>query len=275
MAQDEFDISKGLVISNNDLYGEKLNLLKELYNQAPEDENLPIVPTEGWFFGLGEHHVKASEVNNLSEKIQDWMIKTNTKVHQIYQEFTALYEFISALDNDFIKKYQVAINLAFKAIEEIRVVNEKSIDQQNKIEVTQQDIKKLVNQQKKIIDVLKTFKDKLEELEHLYDIDAIYNEVHDLQSKIDKLERASVEYKKKIKTCEQTSQNLNSRVNSEIEQLADNTRKENKMFQNEMTVLHDRTIAISKSVLLLKGISFSSIIISLTLLIVILTGLLR
>ncbi|MEA5096236.1 MAG: (Fe-S)-binding protein [Sedimentibacter saalensis] len=211
------DISTGLIISNNNLFVEKLNSLKEFNGQLPKETNLPTVPTEGWFFGLGDHNVTGNELNNLTENIQDRMIETNKTVIKVVQELAAIYDTFSALDKVYVQEFYFAINTAFKAIEEIKVTNVRISDQQKDISGTQQDIKQVINQQKQIIQVLKSFKEKLEKLEHLYDIDKTFNEVRVFQAKIETLEKVSAEYKNNIEKVAE----VQSKFSESLESLSD------------------------------------------------------
>lgn len=215
MAKENVNISTGLVISNNNLFVEKLNSLKEFSGQLPKGTNLPTVSTEGWFFGLGDHNVTGNELNNLTESIQDRMIETNITVVKVVQELAAIYDTFSALDKVYVQEFYFAINTAFRAIEEIKVANERISDQQKDISGTQQDIKQVINQQKQIIQVLKSFKEKLEKLKHLYDIDKTFNEVRAFQAKIETVEQASAEYKNSIENIAE----VQTRFSASIEDL--------------------------------------------------------
>jgi len=76
----------GLVISNNNLFVKKLNLLKEFSGQLPKETNLPTVPTEGGLFGWFDHKVTGDELNKLTENIQRRMIEQNKTLAKVVQE---------------------------------------------------------------------------------------------------------------------------------------------------------------------------------------------
>ena len=232
------DISTGLIISNNNLFVEKLNSLKEFNGQLPKETNLPTVPTEGWFFGLGDHNVTGNELNNLTENIQDRMIETNITVIKVVQELAAIYDTFSALDKVYVQEFYFAINTAFRAIEEIKVTNERISDQQKDISGTQQDIKQVINQQKQIIQVLKSFKEKLEKLKHLYDIDKTFNEVRVFQAKTETLEQVSAEYKNNIEKVAE----VQSKFSESLESLNDS----NDVFSEKIQKLSDAVGGLKK-----------------------------
>ena len=189
------DISTGLIISNNNLFVKKLNSLKKFSGQLPKEINLPTVSTEGGFFGWFDHTVTGNELNNLTENIQKRMIEQNKTVVKVVQEIATIYDTFSALDKVYVQEILIAINTAFRAIEEVKSTNERISEQQKDISASQQDIKQVINQQKQIIQVLRGFKEKLEKIKHLYDIDKTFKEVQAFQAKIETLEQVSAEYK--------------------------------------------------------------------------------
>jgi chromosome segregation ATPase len=196
--------STGLVISNNNLFVEKMDSLKEFSGQLPKITDLPTVPTEGGLFGWFNHNVTGDEINNLTENIQDRMIEQNKTLLQVFQEIAAVYDTFSALDNVYVQEILIAINTAFEAIDEVRAANERISEQQKDISGAQKDIKQVIDQQKQIIQVLKNFKEKLEKLKHLYDIDKIYSSSQDFQTKIETLEQTTADQRVNIEKVSET-----------------------------------------------------------------------
>lgn len=186
-----------LSIPNDNLFITNKNELKEFSTQIPEQTNLPTVPTEGGLFGLFNHNVTGEELNNLTENIQGRMIEQNKAVVKIIQEFNKIYDTFSYLDKIYVQEILITLNAAVKANEKANASLEKLTVQQNKIKYNQQDIKQVINQQKQIIQVLKNFKERLEKLKHLTDVDKIYNSCLNIQTKIDTLEKATDEQKVK------------------------------------------------------------------------------
>ena len=105
--------STGLVISNNNLFVEKLNSLKEFSGQLPKEINLPTVSTEGGVFGFFDHTVTGDELNDLTKNIQKRMIEQNKTVVKMVQEIAVIYDTFSALDKVYVQKILIAINTAF------------------------------------------------------------------------------------------------------------------------------------------------------------------
>ena len=243
--------STGLVISNNNLFVEKLNSLKEFSGQLPKEINLPTVSTEGGVFGFFDHTVTGDELNDLTKNIQKRMIEQNKTVVKMVQEIAVIYDTFSALDKVYVQEILIAINTAFRAIEEVKSTNERISEQQKDISATQQDIKQVINQQKQIIQVLRNFKEKLEKLEHLYDIDKTFNEVQAFQAKIETLEQVSAEYKNSneniVEVQTRFSESLNS-INDSNNAIRKKTQKLSDAVGELKTLSSDleKTVAQSK-----------------------------
>lgn len=277
-----------LVISNDNLFAEKMNLLKEFSGQLPNEADLPTVLTEGGLFGWFKHKVTGNELNRLTEKIQDRIIEQNKTLVKVVQEISTVYDTFSALDKVYVQEILLAINTAFKAIDEVSFTNEKISEQQKDINDAQQDIKQVINQQKQIIQVLKNFKEKLEKLDHLYDIDKTFNDVRAFKVKIETLEQVLAEHKNNIeyivevqtslseslKNCRQAAQDFYSETKLKIEHLTANANKQYEKVQNDLIVLRSENGSLSKSLLVSKGISIASLTLSFALLILILIGVL-
>jgi chromosome segregation ATPase len=157
---------------------------------------LPTVPTEGGLFNWFKYSVTGENLNKLTENIQNRMIQQNIILVKAVKEISAIYDTFSALDKVYVQEFYSAIKTALRAIEEVRISNEKISDQQKDIGGTQQDIRQMVNQQKQIIQTLKRFKEKLEKLRHLHEIDTLYSESQGIRTKIGVLEK-SVAYSEK------------------------------------------------------------------------------
>jgi hypothetical protein len=148
--------SGSLVIKKHDFQVAK-NTIKKYTEQSRDDIALSRVPTDGGLFNLGNHKVTGEELNKITSQIQDYLISINNLSQGIIDEFGEVYKAFEALDKDYIS----GIVLAIKSAEAV------SKDEQK----DRADIKKLVSQHSQSVEVLKKFKDKIDKLEHLTDID--------------------------------------------------------------------------------------------------------
>lgn len=121
-----------------------------------------------WFFGRGigkDHLVKGEELNELTSQIQTHLLSINNMQIQLIKEFGQVYSALEALDKDYIQAIKVSITATEETSEGIQR--------------TQDQIKKIVDNQRKTLEELKKFKQKLDGYAHLGDIDKIW---HDCQN---------------------------------------------------------------------------------------------
>jgi DNA repair exonuclease SbcCD ATPase subunit len=148
-------------------FNKKKNELKAFSKKLPKEAELPSVPVTGGLFGWFNYDVTGSDLNRLTESIQDKMIEQNKVLVRTIQEFNTIYDTFSALDKEYIQ----AILVSLKAAEE---ANERAIKGIEGVEVNQIEIKQMINQQKQVLQVLQSFKEKIERIEHLTDVDTIF-----------------------------------------------------------------------------------------------------
>ena len=207
-----------LVIKTHDFELAKKGL-KEFSQKKADELNIGTVRTDGWFFGLGDHKVTGAELNERLSTIQQHLIDLNTTNNKTIKEFGQVYSALEALDRDYIQAILTSIKATEKTSE--------------RIQATQDQIKKIVNDQKKTLEVLKKFKQKLDGYAHLEDIDKIwidcqkwYNETVTLSNSIDSamvISKANAQKAKDLEkvldTSEKKINDLSNQLNQHIEKL--------------------------------------------------------
>lgn len=207
-----------LVIKTHDFELAKKGL-KEFSQKKADELNIDTVRTDGWFFGLGDHKVTGAELNERLSTIQQHLIDLNTTNNKTIKEFGQVYSALEALDRDYIQAILTSIKATEKTSE--------------RIQATQDQIKKIVNDQKKTLEVLKKFKQKLDGYAHLEDIDKIwidcqkwYNETVTLSNSIDSamvISKANAQKAKDLEkvldTSEKKINDLSNQLNQQIEKL--------------------------------------------------------
>ena len=131
-----------------------------------------------WFFGRGvglDHKVTGEELNDLTSQIQTHLHSINNTQIKLIKEFGQVYSALEALDKDYIQ----AILVSIKATEETS----------EGIQKTQEQIKKIVENQRKTLEDLKKFKQKLDGYTHLGDIDKIWKQTEEHQTRINRVEQ--------------------------------------------------------------------------------------
>ena len=207
-----------LVIKTHDFELAKKGL-KEFSQKKADELNIGTVRTDGWFFGLGDHKVTGAELNERLSTIQQHLIDLNTTNNKTIKEFGQVYSALEALDRDYIQAILISIKATEKTSE--------------RIQATQDQIKQIVNDQKKTLEVLKKFKQKLDGYAHLEDIDKIwidcqkwYNETVTLSNSIDSamvISKANAQKAKDLEkvldTSEKKINDLSNQLNQHIEKL--------------------------------------------------------
>ncbi len=133
-----------------------------------------------WFMGRGigkDHMVTGEEFNELVTQIQTHIHSINDTEIKLVKEFGQVYNALEALDKDYIQ----AILSSIKATEETSQGFQKA----------QEDIKVIVENQRKTLEELKKFKQKLVSYVHLDDIDKIWKDVEAYASQVNELEKRS------------------------------------------------------------------------------------
>lgn len=132
-----------------------------------------------WFLGRGiglNHKVTGEELNDLTLQIQKHLHSINNTQIKLIKEFGQVYSALEALDQDYIQ----AILVSIRATEETS----------QSIQETQGQIKKIVENQRKTLEELKKFKQKLDGYAHLGDIDKIWSDCQSWYKEINALSKS-------------------------------------------------------------------------------------
>lgn len=149
-----------LIIKEHD-FQEAKNSLKKYTEQAKKNVELSRVPYEGGLFNLQDHRVTGSELNRITSQIQEYLISLNNLGQGFADEFGEVYKAFESLDKDYIS----GIVASIKAAEEVSRQEQKD----------RKDIKELVAQHELSVTVLKKFKEDIDKLKHVKDIDELWD----------------------------------------------------------------------------------------------------
>ncbi|CAM4168231.1 hypothetical protein [Bacillus manliponensis] len=228
-----------IVSTRGEGFNKKKNELKAFSEKLPKEAELPSVPVTGGLFGWFNYDVTGSDLNRLTESIQDKMIEQNKVLVRTIQEFNTIYDTFSALDKEYIQ----GILISLKAAEEANVKALKGIEG---VETNQDEIKQIINQQKQVIQVLQNFKEKIERIEHLSDVDTIFAIYSTMQDNVTAIEA-------KIEAHELTLADLINETKSLLSSQSDfqdhmNQIKENqvKQYQTVKQLVSHQNNSISK-----------------------------
>lgn len=137
------------------------NRLKDFSKKTSDDLKISTVKTDGGFLGLENHKVTGYELNSRLSVIQEHLIYLNNLSNKTIKEFGEVYNALDALDKEYIQ----GIVTAIKANE----ITSKSIQEAH------EKISMIVDDQKRALEVLKKFKQKVDGYTHLKDIDKLWD----------------------------------------------------------------------------------------------------
>lgn len=162
--------------------------IKAFSNRTSPDLGLDKVDTSGGLFGWFDHNVTGEELNKVTGQIQDYLIKFNSLHSDFINEFGQVYKALESLDKEYIPAILSAVKGAERASEQAKKA--------------QEDIKKIIDGQKKTIKILEDHKAKLEKLKHLTNIDEIWNTSRTLKKDMDSFKGKSDELRKQLGNLE-------------------------------------------------------------------------
>lgn len=152
--------------------------------------------------GLGlKHKVTGEEFNEMTTQVQSCLHSINNTQIKLIKEFGQVYVALEALDKDYIQAIVVSIKATEKASQSIQE--------------TQGQINKIVENQRKTLEELKNFKQKLDGYAHLGDIDKLWEYVGDHSTQLTELENQSGEIKNIVQS---NINNPNTLIAEAIEQ---------------------------------------------------------
>lgn len=139
-----------------------------------------------WLWGRGigtDHIVKGAELNSVTSQVQECLQSVNATQIKLIKEFGQVYSALEALDKDYIQAILISIKATEKTSEGIQE--------------TQGQIGKIVENQRKTLEELKKFKQKLDGYAHLGDIDKMWNDCQKWHSEMGTLSN-SIKHAEKV-----------------------------------------------------------------------------
>ncbi|HEL2422988.1 hypothetical protein ACTGJ2_06425 [Streptococcus suis] len=163
-----------------------------------------------------DHVVTGDELNDLTSQIQKNFYNINNTLIKLIKEFGQVYSALEALDRDYIQ----AIILSIKATEETS----------KGLQKTQEQIKKIVENQRRTLEELKKFKQKIDGYVHLDEIDQLWTYVEEQKRYLKEIDRIGTEQAERLETALQDVYNISKRVSAsekDIQNLHENINKVN------------------------------------------------
>lgn len=178
--------------------------IEEFSKKTPVKVKLEPVK-ESWF--IFNHDVTGKEFNERLIEIKDHFIEMNNRQIEIVDEFRQIYNAFESLDREYISGIRISLESAI-------VANKKA-------EKAQENIEKTLDTQKRTIDVFGRFKERIESLEHLKDIDEQWIKLGEIEEEISRLKiktsilaEKSQEWKEKTQVSLKIIEELSCKIES-------------------------------------------------------------
>lgn len=231
-----------LVIKTHDFELAKKEL-KEFSQKKSGELEIKTVDTTAGILGLRNHKVTGAEFNSRMGTIQKHLIDLNNTNIKTIKQFGKVYTALEALDKDYIQ----AILVSIKATEATS----------QKIESQQTQIKRIIEEQKKTLEILKNFKLRLETFSHLKDVDNMWDllaqatqVLNVVDTRLGEMKKLTDEHKKSITNLSQFKEKLSAYKHlSDIDAIW----SKNETCINKVDMLTRKSETICGEVVLLKG----------------------
>lgn len=202
----------GDLVINPHNFEDKKNEMRVFAQSMPQEIELSEFETKGGLFKWGNHTVTGTEMNSFTAEIQKHLIELNNRDKKIVSQFNNVYETFETLDKDYIQEILISIKSAETA-------NKKANDAIKALKAT---TTKLSN-----------FKASIESIEHLYNIDDIWNYCQKLQETIPVLSNSV----KLSKENAQEIKHLKEILNAAKEQISDLSNLVNQQAEKLETII--------------------------------------
>lgn len=133
----------------------QLKRIHDFAEDVPCELNIEKFEVDGPLFGIFDHKVTGSEMNQCVNEISHVFIQQNKLITDTIKEFDTVYKTFNVLDKEYIQGIKHSLSAAEKALDNIATA-------QDGIKTTQGDIKKTLGALKMTMNALKEFKQKTE-----------------------------------------------------------------------------------------------------------------
>lgn len=184
------------------------NQIQEFSRRLPANPRFEEFEEDGGLFGWFDHNVTGKEMNKFMGKVQNKLISVNSSLRGIIKEFGEIYKALDYLDNDYIKGILKAIDNAEKASEQAVSASKQALKAQDDNSKTIEALRKTVQaikDSKTIIPGLgekvkewESVKKRLESINHLDDMDVAWNQIQEVNLRLDSLMTETDSFKKLI-----------------------------------------------------------------------------
>src|SRR5699024_9611472 len=155
----------------------------------------------------------------------------------VVKEFHTIYDTFSALDKEYIQGIINSLSAAEKA-------NEKALEGIKGVRDNQQNIEKIINQQKQVINVLKNFKENIEKIKHIHKVDELYATFTPIPNHIETIESSIEIQEQSIGQLETETSNLQHLLEKLQKSTDDNLMSIKQHIVNDKNEMEDKQASL-------------------------------
>ena len=160
----------------------------------------------GGFLDLFDHKVTGAELNSLVTNLQEYLMRLNTRDHDIIQEFGQVYKALESLDKDYIQDILISVKAAETASSQAKTASEQALK-------AQKDTDRAIEALKATTATLKRFREEVKAIHHLQDVDSLWDKAQSaekaLQEANEQIRDISMRYGNRIEKIEQLRDAIN------------------------------------------------------------------
>lgn len=191
--------------------------IERFSRNLPSNPSFTPVEVNGGIFGLGDHNVTGTEMNDFIDKVQDKLISVNSSLRAIICEFKEVYNAFDYLDGEYISGIIGSVESAEKA-------SEQALKAQSDIAKTVNNLKRAVDELIELNETVKRMNSEiaalqqfchiLDSYEHLSDIDTIWKDIAEQETNI-------VAFHQQIERLNQRVHTTENEIKATINNIAD------------------------------------------------------
>lgn len=166
----------------------------------------------------GDHKVTGKEFNDLVGEVQNCFLDTSKSIRNIMSGFMKVYDTFESLDNDYIKSILINVNRiggeSSKRSDEVKKLASVIKKFKNQFDEEVDALSDKLDQESSRIDSMLEFIENLKELEHLGDVDDMYDRLYSTEEAIhtlrDEVDSLTLELEQKRSDTEKLSEIIES-----------------------------------------------------------------
>ncbi len=177
--EDELKVKDMLSLKKHN-FEKTISDLKKFSEEVPDDIQLKSFKTKTGHFGIFDYKITGNDINDLTNEIQKYLENISDYMIDFYKELGKVYVAFDTLDKEYIDGIFTSIKAAELASSQAKTAAKEALKNSS-------DIKKTIEIQTETLKILSTFKEKIDKVENLENIDKINSELELMKNELEDL----------------------------------------------------------------------------------------